>query len=364
LEIATQLAAEKIDDPELFTDVLGLIARLNKDRALAETDSDERRQYLELAVGGYRDAYERSHVGFKSYPAINAATLALLSGDNTLAKKLAEDARKHAEAELATSARNSHWQIATIAEAYFVLGDMQKAEQHYHEAGQRAGRRFDDIASMRRNARVLAEHFGDAGNWIENVLHVPAVVVFTGHMIDKPDRERPRFPQRIEASIAAAIETELEALDAGFGFSGAACGSDILFLEAMAKRGHTHIVLPFAADEFVKTSVAITPDGNWPARFVCALERAENVLIASGAPSDWGGIVFEYANLLLLGLARLRSRALDTELVGLAVWDHNPGDGPGGTAETLKSWRHRGLKVVEISPLDYLAPEAADGNRR
>jgi hypothetical protein len=74
--------------------------------------------------------------------------------------------------------------------------------------------------------------------------------------------------------------------------------------------------------------------------------------------------VFEYANLLLLGLARLRSRALDTELVGLAVWDHNPGDGPGGTAETLKSWRQRGLRIVEISPLDYLAPEAADGNRR
>ena len=57
---------------------------------------------------------------------------------------------------------------------------------------------------------------------------------------------------------------------------------------------------------------------------------------------------------------QLRSRALDTELVGLAVWDRSPGDGPGGTAETVKSWRQRGLKVVEISPRDYLAPEVAD----
>jgi hypothetical protein len=360
LEIATQLASEKIDDPELFTDVLGLIARLNKDLALSASNSDARREYLERALSGYRAAYDRAPVGFKSYPAINAATLALLSGDAPLAKTLAQDARKQAEAERRTSGKNSYWQVATIAEASFVLGEMETAEQLYHEAVQLAGRRFDDIGSMRRNARVLAEHFGETGNWIEKVLRLPAVVVFTGHMIDTPDREQPRFPPRIETSIAVAIETKLEELNAGFGFSGAACGADILFLEAMMKRGPTHIVLPFAADEFLKTSVAITPDSSWPARFQCVLDRAENVAIASGAPSDWGGIVFEYANLLLLGLARLRSRALDTDLVGLAVWDHNPGDGPGGTAETIKSWRQRGLEVVEISPRDYLDRETAD----
>ena len=71
--------------------------------------------------------------------------------------------------------------------------------------------------------------------------------------------------------------------------------------------------------------------------------------------------MFEYANLLLLGLAQLRSRALDTELVGLAVWDRSPGDGPGGTAETVKSWRKRGLKVVEISPRAYLGRSDANG---
>ena len=41
LEIATRLASEQIDDSELFTDVLSLIARLNKDRALAAPDSDD-----------------------------------------------------------------------------------------------------------------------------------------------------------------------------------------------------------------------------------------------------------------------------------------------------------------------------------
>jgi tetratricopeptide (TPR) repeat protein len=357
LEIATALSSEKIEDPQLFTDVLGLIARLNKDLALDAASSREKKRYLELALTSYQDAYERSQTGMKSYPAINAATMAMLLGKTAVATKLAKEARKHARAELRHAASSSHWQVATIAEACFVLAEMDEAQQHYEEAVRLAGRRFDDIGSMRRNARTLAAHFKDAGDWVEEVLRIPSVVVFTGHMIDSPDRDRPRFPPGLEQSISAAIETELERLNAGFGFAGAACGSDILFLEAMAKRGHIRIVLPFAAEEFVKTSVATQPRGRWTERFNVLLDHAEQVQVVSGAPSDWGGIVFEYANLLLLGLARLRSRALDTELVGLAVWDKNPGDGPGGTAETVKSWRQHGVKVVEISPLAYL-----DGN--
>jgi tetratricopeptide (TPR) repeat protein len=348
LEVADKLASEKIQDPEMFTDVLSLIARVNKDLALGAKSSREKKRYLELALSGYQDACNRSHDGYKSYPAINAATLALLLRKTELANKLAEHAQSEAKKEARKSGADSHWQIATLAEAQFVLGNMKEAEKNYREAVRVAGRRFDDIGSMRRNARVLAKHFGKSANWVESALHIPSVVVFTGHMIDRPGRERPRFPAKLETAVAKQIEKELGKLDAGFGFSGAACGGDILFLEAMMKRGHTNIVLPFSVEEFVKTSVDIVPRGNWKKRFDHVLECAENVQVASGAPSEWGGIVFEYASLLLLGLAQLRARALDTDLVGLAVWDHNPGDGPGGTAETVKSWRQRGIKVSEI----------------
>ena len=52
-------------------------------------------------------------------------------------------------------------------------------------------------------------------------------------------------------------------MNAGIGFSSAACGTDILFLEAMIARGAAvHIVLPWPADEFVKTSVDLDREGN------------------------------------------------------------------------------------------------------
>ena len=57
--------------------------------------------------------------------------------------------------------------------------------------------------------------------------------------------------------MRAKIEEKLDFLGATCGYSSAACGTDIIFLEAMAERGgETHVFLPFAKDEFIQTSVA------------------------------------------------------------------------------------------------------------
>lgn len=359
MEMALRLASEKIDDEEMSTDIASFIARLHKDRGLTASDPQERRRHLEAAFASYQQAFQRAAPGYKSYPGINAATLGTVIGKFDVAQELALEARRHAAAELAQADDRDYWRVATIAEAEFVLGNMDGAARAYGRAVDLAGRCFDDISSMRRNARLLAQHFGGRADWVEEVLRLPAVVVFTGHMIDRPGRTRPRFPENLESSVGKAIEDRLRGLNAGFGFSGAACGSDILFIEAMLKRGHTHIMLPFGADQFRKTSVDFPAQGNWSARFDAVLAGATKVENASGAPAEWGGIVFEYANLLLLGLATLKSRSLDTELIGLAVWDGRPGDGSGGTASTIDVWRKQGLCVEEIAVGDFSRAEHA-----
>jgi len=75
------------------------------------------------------------------------------------------------------------------------------------------------------------------------------VFLFSGHMIDAPDRKEPRFPADKESIAAAAMAAKLEELKAGAedqAFCGGACGGDILFAEACLERGvRVDVLIPF-----------------------------------------------------------------------------------------------------------------------
>ncbi len=73
---------------------------------------------------------------------------------------------------------------------------------------------------------------------------------------------------------------------------------------------------------------------------------------------------FEYANLLLYGLADIRARQLETNLVPLAVWDQKPGDGPGGTASAVAHWRNLGQDVQVIDLAKMLKRELSNVGQR
>ena len=58
------------------------------------------------------------------------------------------------------------------------------------------------------------------------------VFLFSGHMVDAPDRSPARFPPEMEPHAAAAIAKLLDELGAGaddVAISSGACGSDLLF---------------------------------------------------------------------------------------------------------------------------------------
>ena len=57
---------------------------------------------------------------------------------------------------------------------------------------------------------------------------------------------------------------------------------------------------------------------------------------------------YDYANQMLLGLATIRARHLETGLVPLAVWDGLSGDGPGGTESAVRRWKELRLPVEII----------------
>jgi adenylate cyclase len=221
----------------------------------------------------------------------------------------------------------------------------------------------------------LAETCGDAGDassrlpagelealrrTLDEYLTPPRMVLFAGHMIDLPGRPTPRFPAAREAWMQAEIARQLAERHVGFGFSAAACGADILFLEALrARGGETHIVLPFSREEFRRRSVVRVPEhARWGERFDRALDAATTYAELSDSFCLSAENAVNYANRVLHGRALWRAVEFDTSLGALAAWDgRQEGDtireGGGGTQDCVRQWQAHGCQVEIIS----LAPD-------
>jgi hypothetical protein len=168
-------------------------------------------------------------------------------------------------------------------------------------------------------------------------------VLFSGHMIDAPGREKPRFPPDKEPIAARAIASALADLDVGPGdlsICGGACGGDLLFAEAALARGaRLELYIPFEEPTFLEKSVDFA-GGDWRARFFAA--KARGVLHV--APLELGLLPegedpYERDNRWMLDSA-LRFGADKVDFV--CLWNGEGGDGPGGTKHMMEEVRQHG----------------------
>lgn len=326
----------------LVTDeLIALDARLCKDEALAAAGVDRVRLAREAAA-----RYAALHAkNGASYPAINAATLHLLAGDRACAEQLAERALHQAHRETSADPLDPldrYWQAATAAEAALVLGRTDEARDLLATARQANPGDHAALASTRKQLALVCAARGVDPELIE-VLRPPSVVHFAGHMIGD------RFHASSEPRIASEIARKLAEHDAGYGFGSLASGADLLFAEQLLARGaELHVVLPFDAEHFLRTSVV-----GWEDRFRACLARASSIthgtLDASTEDTD---ALFAYGGQLAMGLALLRAGFLATTAVQLAVWDGKPARGLAGTGADVATWRKRGLPTDVIHITD------------
>jgi class 3 adenylate cyclase/tetratricopeptide (TPR) repeat protein len=341
-----------VDEGHADEETVGMLARTYKDLWSKTHDPDVRRQHLERALHWYGEAHRRSG-GYWS--GINAATMALLLGRRDEARDLARKVRDacltlRAEA----NGKDDYWLLATLGEAALLIGDTGAAQDWYRQAVSLGVYSYGDLASTRRNARlILAQQLADPGP-IESCFPIPGVAVFAGHLIDRPGRLPPRFPPELEAAVRRELTDTLGRHNIGFGYASAANGGDILFLEVLQDIGaEQSIVLPYNRTQFLTDSVDFVPGANWADRYHAALDRAAQVTIASEQRMLSGAMSYEYGFLLLDGMAAVRAEELDTRLLCIAVWDGQVGDGPGGTAASIDYWRQAGreIEVVDLSLL-------------
>lgn len=336
-------------------DAMALAGRIAKERWARLPAGPACEAAGRLAVNCYARAWGEAQDPF---PGINAATMLRLTGDADGSRAFAGAVRAAVERASSIAA---HWREATLGEAALLLGEDEAAAAHYRAAVTAAQRQIGDIASMRRQVRLLGTLL-QIPPGVDAALEVPRVVVFTGHMLDAAGRAPVRFPATLENTVAAAIEDRVAAMGAGFGYCSAACGSDLLFIEALlARNAEVHITLPFDREDFIATSVAFAGAGS-VARFEHALARAASVTYGVRERYLGDDSLFAYAGALMQGAAVLRARELETEPLLLAVVDDASERRAGGSVDLLASWNALGLRAecIDISALRALAPASAD----
>jgi len=178
-------------------------------------------------------------------------------------------------------------------------------------------------------------------------------ILFTGHMVDAPDRATPRFPaSRVDAAarrIAAALD-EIGAGAEDLALTQGAAGGDLLFAEACLARGvRLRLLLPLARREFVAASLLPVVDGaGWHARFCAVVDRLDEppreapVVLGPLAAND---DAFVRGNRWLLESALAFGA---DKLVCICLWDGSGGDGPGGTRHLVDAVRAAGGRVLRI----------------
>ncbi len=193
------------------------------------------------------------------------------------------------------------------------------------------------------------------------------VFLFSGHMIDRPGRPEPRFPAEMEKEAAHRIEKALDKLQAGENdmaiTPGAACGGDILFIEACLKRNmRVEVLLPFPEAKFIAESVSFAGD-DWVERFY-KIRNHPNISfqfqVDRVGPVPEGDNPYERNNrwtlysTLIHGIDKVRL---------ITLWNGQGGDGPGGTGHMVQEVRRLGgiVEHLDTTKFDYWRTKGRTG---
>lgn len=295
-----------------------------------------------------RDTYLKNFLLTKNYyTGINAATMSAIAGQVGRGREIATEV-----IGLLGNSYADFWEQVTLAEAYLLTKNREKALTAYFDAKKLAGTDWGKVSTV-HNQLWMLNHYVPVPKEVLKVFSPPGVVSFIGHMIDHPNRSHPRFPPSIEGRVREAIVSAIKTLNAKIGFCSLACGSDILFAEAMADAGgEVNIWLPFAKEDFVKASVDFA-GGNWAERFESLLARFPATYITQDPYAGYDDL-FSFQNRVIFGSAVIRSSMNHTEPTLLTVLSETDLRlKEGGTRDTVNLWPFPS-RYVNINPDNFI----------
>mgnify|MGYP002336149188 CR=1 FL=1 len=297
-----------------------------------------------------RDTYLKNFTATKNYyTGINAAAMSAMIMQSSKSKDIAKEIISMIHAET-----HDFWELATLGEACLLVKDTTKAVEFYLKTRKAAGNDWGKISSV-YNQLWLLNHYIPVQKEVMRIFSPPGIIAFIGHMIDHPDRKAPRFPAFIEEEIKNSITNNLRTINAHIGFSSVACGSDILFAEAMGELGRElNLFLPFNVADFIEVSVRFAGE-NWVDRFKSLLERFPVKIITEESYAGYDSL-FNLQSKVIFGSALLRSMAHQNKTTLLTVLSETDLKRKvGGTNFSLSLWPYR-ENHVNINPDIFIPP--------
>jgi hypothetical protein len=179
-----------------------------------------------------------------------------------------------------------------------------------------------------------------------------AVAALAGRRPDAPEAETERFPPRNADAVRSRIAALLRDRGVGTLVSSAACGADLLALQAAGELGLRRVVvLPFDADRFRASSV-VDQSGDWGGAYdaIVADARARGDLVVLSAEGE-DDEAYAAATAAILDRAVALAGGDPSRVVAVPVWEGaSRGDGD-QTAAFANSARERGIAVREVRTL-------------
>lgn len=326
---------------------------------------------LQNAIESYRAAYRFNLNHY--YSGINALTLMYLY------ENLTHDTKYHSEmsamvgairfaARVETGTQPSFWPQAALGDLEILVGTPETVKAAYKEAIADNDHQKFTLHSSLQQLQLLNQlgfHPENVAAGIETferalqrftqpkVKREPPrqVFLFSGHMIDAPNRPIPRFPAEKEVSAAQHIAITLKNLGAGpqdWALTQGACGGDLLFTEACQQLGvKVQWLQPFDEPDFIQKSVVCHSEA-WRSRYLAASTKlAFEIRSASHAlgPIPDDGDPYERCNLWLLYTALAHGIQ---KVQFICLWNGGGSDGPGGTAHMYHEVQRRTGHVTRI----------------
>jgi adenylate cyclase len=278
-----------------------------------------------------------------------AAMAAYHRGDHTRAQTLAE-----------IVCQKDHSDPRALALASLLLGFHDTALKLYQTLLPLRTQNPEEIARQSRTVTKLEQAGLTVPSEIHHVLRPPRIAVFSGAAFTGPSADSAAY----ERALRQEIDARLDHMDIQIGYSSAAAGSDLLFVEALLERdAQVNIVLPFDKEDYIATCVR-PAGGRWEMRFRNALRLAHSVQYATMERYLGHDMLFRFGNQMLHGLASRHAERLDTAPYLLVAWNMDDENIIGGAAEFIDQWTDIGrLAIIDLDELGETAPPELMGSR-